>query len=108
MLLTHGYVCIECTVDNHVPSSELNRLHCRSIVEQKSMGGKPGARPIVHPHRISLNKGIAESGLTHEPCPGPYLGFFCWGAEGEARVIKASTEGANLRLGFGGPPPENF
>jgi hypothetical protein len=31
---------------------------------------------------------------------GPYLGFFCWGGPegaGEARVAKASTEGAKSR-----------
>jgi hypothetical protein len=39
-----------------------------------------------------------------QPCyAGPYLGFFCWGAEGEATVVKASTVGAK-----GGASPENF
>jgi hypothetical protein len=31
-------------------------------------GGQLGARPSP-PHRISLNKTIAEVGLTHVPCP---------------------------------------
>jgi hypothetical protein len=31
--------------------------------------------------------------------PGLYLGVFCWGAEGEARVAKASTEIAKSRAG---------
>jgi hypothetical protein len=53
-----------------VPSSEFNRLnHAVGLLLSKAKGGELGARPTVHPNRISLIKTIAEVGLTHEPCP---------------------------------------
>jgi hypothetical protein len=52
------------TVDNHVPSSKFNRFY-----HIEALFGKLGARPTVHPGRISLNQKIAEVGLTHESSP---------------------------------------
>jgi hypothetical protein len=55
-------------VDNHVPSSEFNRLNhtVGQLLSRNRLRGDLGARPTVNPYRISLNKKIAEVGITHE------------------------------------------
>jgi hypothetical protein len=53
-------------------ASGQKRWHRNTILpsrKEKSKGGELGIRPTVHPHRIALNKKIAEVGLTHETCP---------------------------------------
>jgi hypothetical protein len=54
---------VQSSIDHEI------KPHRRSIVELKSKGGELGTWPTVHPHIISLNKKIAEVGLSHEPCP---------------------------------------
>jgi hypothetical protein len=56
-------------VDNHVPSSKFNRLnHTVGLLLSRNQREVSSVLDL-HPHRISLNKKIAEVGFSHEPCP---------------------------------------
>jgi hypothetical protein len=56
------------TVDNHMSSSKSNRLsHICCWVEIEGRWAR--CSTYSPPHRISLNKKVAEVGLTHEPRP---------------------------------------
>jgi hypothetical protein len=77
------------------------QLSPRALISHKHVcgfwsGPIPSGRSDFH---SSLDRGLEAHGRAE-----PYLGFFCWGAEGAARVAKASIGGAKPRGDLGGLP----